>query len=140
MRVVIDTPVWSTLLRRPKGRLSQDDEETIAAARELISDGRAVLLAPVRQEVLQGIRSAAVFRQVRDHLEDLGDEPLWASDYSRAAELFNLCAARGVQPTSIDLLICAAALRLRAAVFTLDRDFAAYSRVTGVRLFTPVTH
>lgn len=140
MRVVLDTPVWSTLLRRPRGRLSQADEETIAAASELIAEGRAVLLAPVRQEVLQGIRSAETFRRLRDHLEGLGDEPLWASDYSRAAELFNLCVTKGVLASTIDALICAASLRLRASVFTLDRDFTAYARVTGLRLFAPVVH
>jgi predicted nucleic acid-binding protein len=48
----------------------------------------------------------------------------------------NVCRKRGVAATSVDLLICAVALRNKWSVFTTDRDFERYSRMLGVKLFS----
>ncbi len=140
MRVVIDTTVWSLALRRREGDLSRGEADTVFAFRELLADGRGILLGPVRQELLQGIRKKDQFEGVRRDLEELPDEPMWARDHVRAAQMFNQCRARGVQPTSIDMLLCAAAERLKAALFTLDKDFLGYARVVGIRLLEPELH
>jgi len=44
-------------------------------------------------------------------------------NYERAAELFNLCLAKGVQGSNTDFLICAVAERSNCTLFTTDKDF-----------------
>lgn len=140
MMVVVDTPVWSLAFRRAEKHLSAGELDTIAAFRELLAEGRGVLLGIVRQEVLQGIPKKEQFELVRGDLEELQDEHLWPTDYVRAAQLYNTCRAKGVQASTVDMLLCAAAQRLKTAIFTLDRDFVGYARVLGVRLYRPALH
>ena len=63
-----------------------------------------------------------------------GVVPIETVDYETAARFFNRCRSRGVTGTSIDLLICALAHRLRARIYTTDTDFRRYSEVLGLRL------
>jgi hypothetical protein len=46
----------------------------------------------------------------------------------------NICRARGIAGSAIDLLICAAAHLRNREVFTTDRDFIRYSEVLPLRL------
>ena len=55
-------------------------------------------------------------------------------DYERAAELFNLCRAKGVQGSNTDFLICAVAERNNCNLFTTDKDFQLYSKYIPVKL------
>ncbi len=52
MRTIVDTSVWSLALRR---RVIQSSPVT-QALRFLIEQGLAILLGPVRQEILSGIK------------------------------------------------------------------------------------
>jgi predicted nucleic acid-binding protein len=140
MRAIVDTTVWSLAYRRQARALSGADADALDAFRELLNEGRCVLLGLVRQEILQGIRDPGQFDLVRADLDEFPDEPVFGSDHVRAAQLYNRCRSRGVQPTTIDMLICAVASRLKATVFTDDGDFAGYHRVLGTRLFRPVSH
>lgn len=134
MKVLVDTPVWSAAYRRSA------DGEVVEALRELIADGRCALAGVVRQEVLQGIRSAQQFELVRGDLDEFPDLDVWSRDHVRAAQMFNRCKARGTAPTTIDMLICSLAERHKAAVFTLDRDFVGYARVLGIKLYGRALH
>ena len=140
MRVVVDTPIWSLAYRRVDRPLSTHEADTVAALRELLGEGLCVLVGPVRQEVLQGIAKKEQFDLVRRDLAELPDEPIWSIDFIRAAQLYNRCRTGGVQPATVDMLLCGIAERLKAAIFTLDRDFVGYARVLGVRLFRPTLH
>jgi predicted nucleic acid-binding protein len=134
MKVLVDTPVWSAAYRRGA------DGEIADALRELIAEGRCALPGVVRQEVLQGIRATHQFDLVRRDLDEFPDLEVWATDHVRAAQMFNRCKSRGVTPTTIDMLICALSQRHKAPIFTLDRDFAGYARVLGVKLYGPALH
>lgn len=48
-------------------------------------------------------------------------------DDERAASYYNRLRQRGIQGTGTDLLICAAAVRHALKIFTIDRDFSAYT-------------
>jgi predicted nucleic acid-binding protein len=61
------------------------------------------------------------------------------ADHVRAAEMFNSCRIRGVQCAAIDILLCAAAERLAAPIFTTDDDFEVYGRHIPVAIYRPVT-
>jgi len=129
MKVIVDTPVWSLALRR-----RAPAHETVGELRRLISQGRVAMLGPIRQELLSGLRDAAVFNRLRDHLRAFADEPLDHEDYERAAAHFNTCRAAGVQGSSTDFLLCAVAERRTFPVLTTDAAFRRYAALLPVRL------
>jgi predicted nucleic acid-binding protein len=131
MKVLVDTSVWSLAFRRRAPADAAVDE-----LRRLITHGRAALVGPIRQEVLSGIRDAAVFEQLRDRLSAFADEPVTTADYERAAAFFNLCRAKGLQGSNIDFLLCAVSVRHRMPLLTTDRDFRRYATVLPVALHT----
>jgi predicted nucleic acid-binding protein len=130
VNVVIDTSVWSLAFRRAK---RVDDGSTRELA-ELIREGRAVLLGPVRQELLSGIKEKAQFELLREHLRSFPDLELEMADFEAAASAFNRCRERGIQGANTDFLICAAALRRDLAIFTTDADFQHYARVLKLKM------
>lgn len=135
MMVLVDTPVWSLALRRKQSDLSPREQDLKSALQELVLDGRAQIVGPVRQELLSGIRSEESFRRVRDALRAFDEPQLRAQDYEEAARVSNICRARGIAGSAIDFLICAVAQLRNWEVFTTDRDFARYSKVLPLRLY-----
>lgn len=130
MNVVVDTAVWSVALRRKRG----PEPTEVGELAELIQEGRVLMLGPIRQEILSGLRETKQFQKLRDHLQAFPDVALSERDFENAAECFNRCRARGVQGSNTDFLICAVALRLDASIFTTDEDFKHFARVLKPRL------
>jgi predicted nucleic acid-binding protein len=130
VNVLVDTSVWSLALRRRE----PEDAPQVRELQELILEGRVVIIGPVRQEVLSGIRHAAQFRRLRAALRAFPDLDLNAEDYERAAELFNLCRGRGIQGSNTDFLICAVAERRRMSILTTDLDFPRFGEQIPLRL------
>ncbi len=100
---------------------------------DAVRRGEAVLIGPIRQETLSGVRTADAFARLRDALRAFTDEPLLREDFERAAEVMNACMRQGIQGSPTDFLVCAVALRLDVPVLTADRDFARYAGVVPVR-------
>ena len=130
MNVLVDTSVWSLALRRAK-RVDNAAPRELA---ELIGEGRVVLLGPVRQELLSGIKVKAQYELLRDHLRSFPDLELESADYEEAAAAFNRCRERGIQGSNTDFLICAAAMRRKLAIYTTDGDFRQYAKVLKLEL------
>jgi predicted nucleic acid-binding protein len=133
--VLVDTPVWSLALRRralPAGQHRFRDEW-----QELIREGRARLIGPIRQELLTGIREEAAFRSLREKLRAFEEPDLTVEDFEEAAALNNRLRAHGIAASGVDCLICSAAIRRRWEVFTLDQDFVRYARHLPLRLYRP---
>ena len=121
MKILVDTCVWSLLLRRRKrSALSDDEQQIVASLTEAIRDGRVAIIGPIRQEILSGIKDSAQFERLRSALEAFQDEPIATRYYEEAARLFNLCRSRGVECGSIDVLLCAVANRKRWSILTTD--------------------
>jgi predicted nucleic acid-binding protein len=135
MLVLVDTPIWSLALRRRAADLNPRERGLTAALRELIEDGRAQLIGPVRQELLSGIREESSFKKLRDQLRAFEQASLDVADYEEAARLNNQCRARGVAGSAVDLLICAIAVRRNWQIFTTDHDFSRYATVLPLKLF-----
>ena len=68
MMVLVDTFVWSLALRRKQADLNRGEQDLKTGLQELVQDGRAQIVGPVRQELLSGIRAEETFRKVRDAL------------------------------------------------------------------------
>ncbi|HHQ48457.1 MAG TPA: PIN domain nuclease [Acidobacteria bacterium] len=134
MSVLVDSCVWSLAFRRGTPERSGIVEEL----RQLILDDRAVVLGPVRQEVLSGIRLPEQFETLRQRLRSFPDLKIGVDVYERAAEMFNTCRARGIRGSNTDFLICAAAERWDLPIFTTDRDFERFAAILPIRLHWPM--
>ena len=137
MNVLVDTPVWSLVLRRQRSKLGSTETVLSDAMRELIREGRVLLIGPIRQELLSGIRDAVQFSRIRDVLRALPDRELRTADFERAAEMSNACRQNGIATSSVDMLICAVAEVAKAPIFSTDAAFSRYSRVLSLATFTP---
>jgi len=135
MLVLVDTPIWSLALRRRGSDLNPREQRLTTALRELIQDGRAQLVGPVRQELLSGLREESSFKKLRDRLRAFEQVLLEVADYEEAAHLNNQCRARGIAGSAIDFLICATAQRRAWQIFTTDRDFSRYAAVLPLKLY-----
>jgi predicted nucleic acid-binding protein len=139
MRVLVDTPIWSLALRRRSSDLNPDEARLKDALAELIREGRVIMVGPVRQELLSGIRDGSQFNRVRERLEPVRDLPIETSAYEDAARMSNLCSSRGVANTSVDMLICAVAVAAAVSILTIDRDFLThYSKILPIKLFQAI--
>ncbi len=137
MNVLIDTTVWSLALRRKPEHLNAAETKAAAELAELIQEGRARIIGPIRQELLSGIRTSRQYEDLRDTLGGFPDEPIVTSDYEAAAKITNDCRAQGVVVSPVDALICAIAAKHNFPVFTVDGDFQHYASVLSIKLHMP---
>jgi predicted nucleic acid-binding protein len=133
MKVPVDTSVWSLALRRSR-RTNVPESAAVDELRSLIDEGRVAMIGPIRQELLSGLRTAAAFQQLREHLEPFEDETLETADFERAAEHFNTCRAKGIRGSNTDFLICAASERRGLPILTTDADFIRFGRHLPIHL------
>lgn len=131
MKVLVDTAVWSLVLRR---RPSAERSGLSTELASLIQDSRVTMISPVRQEILSGIRERAQFDKLREHLRAFPDVEVTSHDYEEAAALFNRCREKGIQGSNTDFLICAVAARHEFSIFTTDDDFKHFARVLPITL------
>ena len=130
MSVLVDTCIWSLAVRRH----SVDKEsDVVRELRALIAEGGAVVIGPIRQELLSGIRHPAQFKELRSRMRAFPDLKLESADYERAAEQYTECRRNGIQGSNTDFLICAVAERIQAAIFTIDDDFVHLSKLLPIR-------
>jgi len=128
MMVLIDTPIWSQGFRRTRRPRPPESVELT----ELIRDGRAAIIGPIRQELLSGVKSHRQFELLRDQLRAFPDVELMVEDFELAAQFFNRCRAHGIQGSNTDFLICAVAIRWDYSIFTTDKEFAAFARLIPI--------
>ena len=130
MKVIVDTSVWSLALRRNKVQENKYVEEL----EELIKEFRAQLNGPIRQELLNGIRSEKQFRVLKKHLRAFKNLDIETEDYELASEYFNKARKNGIQGSNTDFLLCAISNRLRMPIFTTDKDFLNFQSVLPIEL------
>ncbi|MFC6592326.1 PIN domain-containing protein [Deinococcus lacus] len=128
--VIVDSDVWSEGFRKVQG----EPTPHLLMLRQLVTEGRVQMLGCIRQEVLQGLKSAATFERIRDQLQAFPDVALTERDYERAAKFFNLCRSKGIQGSSTDFLICASSVSYGLPVLTKDKDFDLYAQHLPLQL------
>lgn len=137
MSVLVDTSVWSLALRRREAPLAESETRLVELLRRLVEEGRVLMIGPVRQELLSGIRRREQFESLRRRLRAFPDEALSPEDYEEAAAMGNRCRAGGLAVAAVDLLICAVTIRRQAALLTRDADFGRYAEILPLRLLEP---
>jgi predicted nucleic acid-binding protein len=131
MTVLVDTPVWSLAYRRK--RVIGEQVAVVEELKRLISNGSAVMIGPVRQELLSSIRNPRTHELLRVTLRAFDDLDLVTEDFEYASIIMNRCQSKGVQGSPTDFLLCAVAARYDIAVYTADRDFDYFSRALQIR-------
>lgn len=129
MRVLVDTCVWSQVLRHKNPNL-----ELTKKMKDLINEGRVSIIGPIRQELLSGIPDIKQFNQLKELLSSFEDIPLETEHFLKAAEFTNICRSKGIQGSTIDFLICAVAHSENLIIFTTDNDFENYKKYLSIKL------
>ena len=127
MKQIVDTCVWSKALRKTNHQIDPQFHE-------LLESGNVVLLGPIRQEILCGIKSKRQFDKLKIKLDAFPDIEILQNDYIAAAQFFNQCRSQGVQGSMIDFLIAAVSVRTGYRTYTYDKDFNLYQETLGVKI------
>jgi predicted nucleic acid-binding protein len=133
LNVLVDTCVWSLALRRRQ----PPAESVVHELGELIREGRAQIIGPLRQEILSGILHSEHFLRLCEKLRAFPDLEPESRDFERAAEIFNHCRSLGIQGSNTDFLLCAVAERLAMPILTTDKDFELFAEHTRISLHPP---
>ena len=131
---LVDTPVWSFALRRKAQNLRPAETRLTKYLYQLVDRSETQLLGAVRQELLSGLKEESEFQRLRDYLRDFPDVDVITDDYEEAARCSNKCRRVGLAATTVDMLICAVALRCDWEILTTDLDFARYASVLKISL------
>jgi predicted nucleic acid-binding protein len=99
-----------------------------------MATGEAVLIGPVRQELLSGVRSTTQFTMLQNELDGFTLLPLAVGTYDLAATFFNACRSKGVTPGDVDMTVRAAAVEDRVVILTRDSDFERYAKMIPIRI------
>jgi len=134
MKVIVDTSVWSLILRKKSKRLTQRENNVKSIFQEYLEDSRVQLIGPIRQELLSGLSEINTYKKLREHLIAFDDLEIMTEDYETAANFYNICMKEGVQGSHIDFLICAIGNNHNLPIFTLDKDFLNYSEYIDINL------
>ena len=134
--VLVDTSVWSLAFR--KKHPDSNDKKLIEYLTFLIRNRYAVMICPIRQEILSGISDESTFRKLKEALKAFPDFEITTDDYEQAAAYYNICRSNGIQGSHIDYLICSLAHNNDFLIFTLDKDFENYRNYIGIELIDTI--
>ena len=126
MNLIVDTSVWSLVLRR-----KQVDENNpyVLAFRKNVESGHCIhLVGNVLQELLDGVKKKRDFDRLISLLEPFPLVETTRKTWIFAAELRNRCRAKGLQASPVDFLITAACIENSYPLLTSDGDFLLISR------------
>ncbi len=130
-KVVVDTSVWSLLLRR-KGFVFSKEVECL---QELIRSKNEILLPGiVLQELLVGIKNTKLLQKIIQYLTPFPLLEPHRSDYIFAAELTNHCRSKGIQASLLDFLVASICIQHGCALLTTDGDFQHIARFSDLTL------
>lgn len=120
MSLLVDTSVWSLLLRRdsPPGL-----PEVLALRRALRGEEIVATTGVVVQELLHGFVSASAQAAIRETFGVLEYLTPTFDDHVEAAGVRNRLRSTGVQIGAIDALIAQLAIAGRHMLLTTDKDF-----------------
>lgn len=136
MNIVVDTSVWSLVLRRRRPRAA---DAFVDAFRAHVEAGDEIFITGViLQELLDGVRTTRDFDRLLAVLDPFPLVPVDRRTYVLAAQASNACRRKGVQAGSIDFLIAAACIQNGCPLLTADKDFVRIARHTDLLILPPL--
>lgn len=119
--VILDTCVWSRLLRRRPDALTEEAAQQVAAARG--AGLYPVIVGVALQELLSGVHDAQRYRRLATRMASFRVLLATEEHHRQAAELANAAGRAGIAAGLIDCLIAVQAIDAGAPVLTFDDDF-----------------
>jgi predicted nucleic acid-binding protein len=134
LNLLVDTSVWSLLLRRDRpSRVPQVDVLVDA----LEAGNRVLCTGLILQELLQGFSGPKAKKQIVDRFAAFPLLNPDREDHIAAAELRNLCRTRGVQAGTIGALLAQLCIRHELTLLTTDADFDHIAKHTSLHIWAP---
>ena len=135
MNVVVDTSVWSLVLRR---RRIDEADPWVRTFRACVEDEWCIfLIGPILQELLDGVRTTRDFDRLLKIMTPFPLLPLKRKTYISAAKIRNDCRCRGIQASGIDFLIAAACIENSYPLVTADSDFLRIAKHASLIVVEP---
>lgn len=134
MTLLVDTSVWSLLLRRDT---PQDSPELAALIGALKGRDLVATTGIIVQELLQGAVSTPARARIVERFQSLEYVPARREDHVAAAEVRNSCRAAGVQLGTVDALIAQLCIGHGLTLLTADRDFHHAARHVALDVWRP---
>lgn len=132
MGLLVDTSVWSLLLRRDRPR---DVREVRALADALRGGERILSTGLILQELLQGFSGPKARQQLSERFAAFPLLNPDRRDHIAAAELRSRCRKRGIQAGTIDALLAQLCIRHELVLLTTDADFIHIAKHTSLALW-----
>lgn len=129
MKVLVDTCVWLKVLRTEK-----PDSELSKLMKDLIFDNRVVLIGPIFQEILSGIKNKTDFKTIAEMLCVFDHLSITKEICMKAAEYYHICKSHGMNGRHVDFLICATAEHYHCALLTVDADFKLFEKYLPIKI------
>ncbi len=130
---LLDTSVWSEALRRKNNSLKSENTYLY----HLIQNEENIFITGVIiQELLSGIKNEKTFLELKEILLNFEIIEPEMEDYIFAANLQNKMSAKGIQATTVDLLLVSIALRRNYYLLSYDKDFTFISKHTELKLLS----
>jgi predicted nucleic acid-binding protein len=132
--MLVDTSVWSLILRRKNPKVSNKRE---AAAIDMLVYGllrEKVVTSPTVVTELTTGTSDAVREQIQSALSRFPSLPITPQIMQRATAIQRTCRSKGVQIGYRDCEIIATAEAAGCLILALDRDFEHAQRILGSEL------
>lgn len=130
---LLDTSVWSEALRRKNTSLKSENTFLY----HLIQNEENIFITGVIiQELLSGIKNEKMFMELKEILLNFEIIEPDVEDYIQAASLQNKISAKGIQASTVDLLLVSIAIRRNYYLLSFDKDFNYISKHTDLRLLS----
>lgn len=127
--VIVDSDVWSEAFRK-KGRSGK----SVTTLRNLITNGEVVMIGPIRQKILSGIKDLSQYELIKNSLRAFPSHIIEEPIFEMAASCFNLCRSKGIQGSHTDFLICACSIKWKTSILSKDKDFVRYAKHIPIEL------
>ncbi|MDZ4742025.1 MAG: PIN domain nuclease [Verrucomicrobiota bacterium] len=127
--VIVDSDVWSEAFRS-KAPVSKYVKEL----KRLIDADEVVMIAPIRQEILSGIRDERMYDELKEQMRAFPSRRVSDKLYELGALLFNTCRRTGIQGSHTDFLICACSVEWKVQILSKDKDYHLYEKYIPIEL------
>ena len=132
MNIVVDTSVWSLVLRRHH---VNDKDPYVVTFRNRIERGDGLhLIGTILQELLDGVATDSDFERLVKLLTPFPLVPFKRDTYVEASRLRNRCRRKGIQASPADFLIAACCIENGYPLLTSDHDFTRISKQSELTL------
>lgn len=133
MNLLVDTSVWSLVLRRD----APADVPEAEYLRTAIGRGDSIVTTGiVLQEILQGVTGAKMRTAIQERFAALPFVVPDRDDHVQAADLHGAARKKEIQVGTVDALLAALCLRRDLTILSTDADFRNLGKVAPLLIWT----